>query len=129
MRRVFLLTLSLGLLLPAQNKKTKTPELEILQVSVHRINEEVIAVDGSVKNSGTKTIVGLKLVFEFFAPGKQSITIQKGSTDPGNVAVGDLAEFHLQLRAPARAVHVKVGAEDESGRDLRTNNTGFFPVE
>jgi hypothetical protein len=129
MRRVLLVALTIGLLLPAQNKKTKQPELEILQIQVRRINDELIGVDGSVRNSGLKPIAGLRLVFEFFAPGKQSITIQKGSTEPDQLAVKDVAEFHLQLRAPARAVQVTVQSEDESGRELRTANTGPFAVE
>lgn len=120
---------ALTLLLPAQDRKQKVPELEIVQVSIRRIDDQLIAVDGSVKNPGTKTQSKVQIVFEFFAPGKQSITIQRGAPEPDTIEPGDLAEFHLQLRAPARAVRVVLGAEDGSGRELRFGKPGPYPVE
>ncbi len=129
MRRTLLAGLVLALLLPAQDKKPKTPELEVTQVSIHRINDTVIAVDGSVRNTSNKTYNKLQIVFEFFAPGMKSITIQRGSPEPDILEAGDLVEFHLQLRAPARAVHVTLGAEDGNGRELRVGKSGPYPVE
>ena len=129
MRRTLLVGIFLALLLPAQDKKTKTPELEVTQVSIHRINDTVIAVDGSVRNTSNKTYNKLQIVFEFFAPGMKSITIQRGSPEPDILEAGDLVEFHLQLRAPARAVHVTLGAEDGNGRELRVGKSGPYPVE
>lgn len=129
MRRTILACLALALFLPAQDKKPKTPELEFTQVSVHRINDTLLAADGSVRNTGTKSYRRVQIVFEFFAPGKQSITIQRGSPEPDLIPPGELVEFHLQLRAPARAVQVTLGAEDGSGRELRVGNAGPYPVE
>lgn len=129
MRCIFQISLFAALILSAQDKKAKPPELEVSQVSCHRIDEQLIAVDGSVRNTGTKAQSRLLIIFEFFAPGKQSITIQKGSPDPDTVLPGDLVEFHLQLRAPARAVQIKIGAEDGNGRELRVGKAGPYPVE
>ncbi len=129
MRRTILACLALALFLPAQDKKPKPPELEFTQVSVHRIDDTLLAADGSVRNTGTKAYSKVQIVFEFFAPGKQSITIQRGSPEPDLIAPGDLVEFHLQLRAPARAVQVTLGAEDGSGRELRVGKSGPYPVE
>ncbi len=129
MRRLLMLIAVMGMLGGAQDKKPKPPELEIVQVAVHRIDDTMLAADGSVRNTGTKTLNKVQIIFEFFAPGKQSITIQRGAPEPNTIAPGDLVEFHLQLRAPARAVHVLVGAEEGSGRDLRVGNPGPYPVE
>ncbi len=129
MRRTLLASLAVALFLPAQDKKPKTPELEIVQVSVHRIDDTLLAADGSVRNTGTKTYSKVQIVFEFFAPGKQSITIQRGSLEPDVIPPGELVEFHLQLRAPARAVQVTLGAEEGSGRELRVGKPGPYPVE
>ena len=129
MRKTLLAGLALVLLLPAQDKKPKPPELEVTQVSVHRIDDTVIAVDGSVRNTSAKTYNKLQIVFEFYAPGMKSITIQRGAPEADVIAAGDLVEFHLQLRAPARAVHVTLGAEDGSGRELRVGKSGPYPVE
>ena len=129
MRGYFLISLVAALLLPAQEKKAKPLDLEVSQFTCRRIDEQLIAVDGKVKNTGTKTFRKVLIVFEFFAPDKKSITIQKGSPEPDTVVPGDLVEFHLQLRAPARAVHIEVGAVDASGRELRVGNAGPYPVE
>ena len=129
MRGYFLISLVAALLLPAQEKKAKPQDLEVSQFTCRRIDEQLIAVDGKVKNTGTKTFRKVVIVFEFFAPDKKSITIQKGSPEPDTVVPGDLVEFHLQLRAPARAVHIEVGAVDASGRELRVGNAGPYPVE
>jgi hypothetical protein len=113
----------------AQEKKPKAPELKVLQAHVRRVDEQMLAVDGSVENTGTKPYSKMQLIFEFFAPGKQSITIQKGPTEADVLGPGDVAEFHLQLKAPARAVAVTIGAEDGNGRELRVGAGGPFPVE
>ncbi len=112
-----------------QERKTKAPEVEVSQITVRRVDEQMIAADGSITNTGSKPVNKLLLVFEFFAPGKQSITIQKGPTDSNALQPGEVAEFHLQLRAPARAVRVTVNAEDGTGRELRIGKTGPYPVE
>lgn len=129
MRRMLIVTAVLALLLSAQDRKPKTPEIEFSQVSIHRIDDQLIAVDGSIQNTGTKQQNKVQIVFEFFAPGKQSITIQRGAPEPNTIAAGDLVEFHLQLKAPARAVQVMLGAEDGSGRELRVGKPGPYPVE
>jgi len=81
MRRILQIALIGAVLVSGQDKKVKPPELEVSQVTCRRIDEQLMAVDGSVKNTGTKPIRGLLIVFEFFAPGKQSITVQKGAPD------------------------------------------------
>ncbi len=113
----------------AQDKKPKGPELKVLQATIRRIDEQMIAADGSVENTGAKAYNKMQLVFEFFGPDKQSLTIRKGPTEQTVIAPGEVAEFHLQLRAPARAVEVALGAEDGSGRELRVDQTGPYPIE
>jgi hypothetical protein len=128
-RRLFWSVIALGVAVAAQDKKPKAPDLEVTQITVRRIDEQLIGVDGSVRHTGVKTYNKMQLVFEFFAPGKQSITIQRGGTEADVLTPGDVAEFHLQLRAPARAVQVLVGAEDGTGRELRVGKSGPYPVE
>lgn len=113
----------------AQQRKVKNPELRVLDATIRRIDDQLIAVDGKVENSSAKTFQRMLLVFEFFAPGQKSIVIQKGPPDPDVLAPGETAEFHLQLRAPARAVRVTIEAADGSGRELRVENSGPYPVE
>jgi hypothetical protein len=128
-RRTLFASLATPFILSGQDKKPKQPELEIVQVSVHRIDDQLLAADGSIRNPGTKSYSKVQIIFEFFAPGKQSITIQRGAPEPDLIGPGELVEFHLQLRAPARAVQVTLGAEDGSGRELRVGKPGPYPVE
>jgi hypothetical protein len=113
----------------AQDKKPRTPELKILQVTIRRIDEQMIAADGSVENTGTKAFNKMQLVFEFFGPSKESLTIRKGPTELDVIPPGEIAEFHLQLRAPARATTVTLGAEDGSGRELRVGQMAPMAIE
>lgn len=129
MRRFLFAALALVLLVSAQDKKQKTPEVELQKVRVQRINDQLLEVDGSVLNTSTRNLSKVQVVFEFFAPGKQSITIQRGSPEPDKLSPGDLVEFHLQLKAPARAVRVVLGVVDGNGRELRVGNPGPYPVE
>jgi hypothetical protein len=127
-RRIFFL-LAVPLCGMGQDKKPKNPELRVVEVTVRRVGESMIAVDGTVENTSAKTYNKMLLKFEFFAPGNKSIVIQKGPTEMTVIPPGESAEFHLQLRAPARAVEVLIEAADGSGRELRVEGGGPFPID
>jgi hypothetical protein len=121
---------ALGTLL-GQDKKAKTakpPDLEILQVTAQRL-ENAIMLDGRVRNCGLKSIKGLVLIFDFFAPNRVPIGTRKGPIDQELLEPGDEADFRLQLPAPPRAVEFQVSAEDRSKRELNAVKTGPFTIE
>jgi hypothetical protein len=112
---------------PAQ-KKHKPPDLEVLEATGHRTEDKVL-VDGRVRNSGEKPIKELTLLFNFLAPGNDAIATEKGAIDQDLLAPGDEASFHMEAKAPPRAVQFQIEAQDGSGRELRLAKAGPFTIE
>jgi hypothetical protein len=123
MRRVLLaLTVTGVLCLPAADRKPKgrkPPDIEVLEMKVRRM-EGKVTLDGRVRNGGEKTLAGVVLIFDFFAPGKVPITSQKTTVDEENLEPGKEGAFHAEMVDPVRAVEcVLSAADDGEGRDLR----------
>jgi hypothetical protein len=97
-------------------------------VKVQR-TEGRVALDGRVKNTGERPITGALLIFHFLAPGRQVITTKQGPLDAELLEPGEEAEFHVHIVDPVRAVRVRIEAQDGSGRDLRVDKGGPFPIE
>lgn len=121
-------TASLCLAQGKKGKKPKLPDVEIVSVKFLRDGEN-IEIEGSVRNSGEKTVTGLVLFFNFFSPNKESLTIQNAKVDADRVEVGEAVEFRFALKAPPRATAVLVEAQDKTQRDLNVANNGLFPIE
>lgn len=111
-----------------KKKKTKPPDIEIVETTARR-SEGRIALDGRIRNSSEKPIQGLVLLFDFMAPGSLVITTQKASIEEEVLGPGKESVFHLQLQDPVRAVHYRLNAVDEAGRDLKVANAGPFVIE
>ena len=112
----------------AAEKRRKPPDLEVIEAAAHR-TEDKISVEGRVRNSGEKPIKELTLLFNFLAPGKESIATEKGAIDEAVLAPGEEASFHMEANAPPRAVQFQVDAQDGSGRELRVSKAGPFSIE
>ena len=111
-----------------KSKKPKGPEATIVKIEVHR-EGDVVTLDGTVKNLGIKTIHGMTLHFEFFAPNRESLTILNGPVDAAFIEPGDEADFKLQVRYPTRAVELKIEALDKDQRDLNLDKNGPYRIE
>jgi hypothetical protein len=110
------------------DKKSKPPDIEVLEASAHR-GETTISVDGRIRNSGEKPIKELTLLFNFMAPGRQVVTTQKGRIEEEILEPGQEAAFHMELNGPPRSVRFEIGAADGAGRDLRVGKPGPFVIE
>lgn len=126
------LTLLLGLALSVsgadKKKKQKPPDLEVVETSVHRTAETVV-LSGRVRNSGEKPIRGLILLFDFMAPGRQVVTTQKAPIDEEMLDPGKESTFRFETNDPPRSVEIQLNAQDASGRDLRVEKPGPYPIE
>ena len=122
MRRVLLALTVAAVCLPAADKKPKgrkLPDIEVLEMKVRR-TEGKVTLDGRVRNGGEKTLAGVVLIFDFFAPGKVPVTTQKTTVDEENLEPGKEGAFHAEMVDPVRAVEcVLSAADDGEGRDLR----------
>ena len=110
-----------------KQKKEKPPDVE-LEVSAHRM-ENVIRMDGRVKNVSEKPINGLVLSFDFMDSSGRVITTQTAPLDEETLEPEKEASFHVQLTDPVRAVEFQVGATDDAGRILRVSKPGPFAIE
>ncbi len=109
-------------------QKTKTGDIDIVEVAAHRDND-VIAIDGRVRNTSDKTIHGLVLSFDFTASDGSVMTTQTAPVDEETLGAGDEAPFHLQLSNPPRAIKFKISALNESKRWLRVSRGGPFAID
>ncbi len=131
MGRLWICFLLLGSLLsPAAEKRkpAKLPDIEIVEASAHRVEDDV-ALDGRIRNSGEKTIEGVVLLFDFMAVGNQVIVTKKFPIDKETLAPGEEAEFHVRMADPVRAVRFRMNSTDRQERDLRIVKNGPFPIE
>lgn len=122
---------ALAILLCAADKKGKQPkgpEIELLDATCHRTEDRVL-LDGRIRNTAERPLTKVQMIFRFMAPGRQVIATKNGPIEEVLIEPGEEAEFHMQVPAPARAVEFDVGAEDGSGRELRFDRTGPFPIE
>jgi hypothetical protein len=109
-------------------QKAKTGDIDILEVAAHR-GDDMIEIDGRVRNTSDKTIHGLVLSFDFTDSDGSVMTTQTAPVDEENLAPGAEAPFHMQLSNPPRAVKFKVSAVNESKRELRVTHGGPFAIE
>ncbi|MFN3323765.1 MAG: hypothetical protein ACK5AZ_09740 [Bryobacteraceae bacterium] len=131
MHKAAVFLLLFGMLLSGADSKRKPPkgvDVLILEVTAHR-GEGIIAVDGKLRNTGTKSLNRLTLLFDFFAPGKVPLTTQKFVIDEEVLEPGEEAVFRGQLIDPVRAVRFRIQAEDGSGRYVKIDRNELLPIE
>lgn len=128
MKRVVAALLLLGSLSFPADKKRKSPELDVIEVTVRRADGK-IGLDGKVKNVSDKPYRAITLIFDFQAAGRQVISSTRAEIDPDPLGPQDEAEFHAQTPDLARAVAVVIRAEDKGEKDLRVDKAGPYPIE
>jgi len=111
-----------------KSKKSKGLDAIIEKIDVRR-DGDVVLLDGTVRNSGSKPIQGMTLHFEFFAPNRESLTVQSGPVDAAVIEPEDEAEFRLQVKYPTRAVELKIEARDKDQRELNLQKNGPYRIE
>jgi hypothetical protein len=111
-----------------KSKKPKGPEAEIESIAVRR-EGDVVLLDGAVKNLGMRAIHGMTLHFEFYAPNRESLTVQSGPVEAAIVEPGETAEFRLQVKYPTRAVELKIEARDKDQRELTLEKAGPYRID
>lgn len=128
MKRFWWAAVLFSLCVAGAYQKTKTGDIDVVEVTAHRDND-MIAIDGRVRNTSDKTIHGLVLSFDFTASDGSVMTTQTAPVDEDTLAAGDEAPFHLQLNNPPRAIKFKISALNESKRWLRVSRGGPFAID
>jgi hypothetical protein len=112
----------------AQKKQAKPPEIEVSEAAVRR-EGGMVNIDGSLRNSGTRPIKGLRIFIYFRSTEGRVVATRQGGIDQEVLEPGDEAELHAQVPDEVRAVDVQFGFEDDSGRTLTAGSAGPFTIE
>jgi hypothetical protein len=130
--RWFGLTLAFALLCAAaaagqkQKPKPAVVELQALKVT---LDGSQIGIDGTVHNSGERTIEKLVLSFHFLDSEHQPVSTLKLEVDDETIGPGEDAEIHAAAHEPPRAVSVEVTASARGEKELKVINPGPYQIE
>ena len=131
MMRVLAALLLLASLLSSQERKGKSPkppDVLVLEIKVLR-EPGHITLDGRVSIGAERPLRGLVLFFEFLAPGGAMLSRQRTQIAEESMDPAEEAPFHVQTVHVARAVHIRLEAEDGEGRPLRIDKPGPYVIE
>ena len=109
-----------------QKPKPAVVEMQDLKVSLHGSE---IDIDGTVHNSGERTIEKLVLSFHFFDTGHQPVSTLKLELEDESIDPGDESEIHAAANEPPRAVSMEITAADRGEKDLKVINPGPYRIE
>lgn len=129
-RRALIAAISTAASLRAQKNsgQQKGPEVELLEAAAH-VEEQRVNIDGRVKNVAGKPIRKLTVIYEILDPSNHVLTKQQGPVEEPVLEAGEEGTFHAQMAYHARTHAFRLSFEDGSGRELRSEKTGPFPVE
>lgn len=119
---------SLFLCFGQEKRKQGPPELTVSEFRARR-SVDRINIDGRVENTGDAPARKLQLIFHFISPDEKVVSTQRGPLDDPLLEPGEEAEFTLEVRAPARAVYIRLECEDGSSRHVEVRNAGPFTIE
>lgn len=130
-RRAAIATVPAALLAAAAGKGSSQPaqQLEVSDFAVRRTPGRVIEIDGRVRNTGGQALTRARLVFYLLSPSGDVVSTQRGAIQPETLEPGDDASFTWQTHDVARAVSLRVGAQDRSGISIPVINPGPYPID
>jgi hypothetical protein len=126
-----LLLLAVALPLAWPQKKAPQPKpavIQVLKTAAHR-DGDLLAIDGHLKNTGERPAADLVIIVDVLNADKQTLTTQKGESEPATIEAGQEGEFHAQMTLPPKALYIRLSFEDGTGRDLKATNTGPFAID
>jgi hypothetical protein len=109
-----------------QKPKPAVVEMQGLKVTVDGAK---VDIDGTLHNSGERTIERLVLSFHFFDTDHSPVTTLKLELDDETIDPGEDSEIHAAAKEPPRAVSMEVTAADRGEKDLKVINPGPYRIE
>jgi len=110
-----------------QRKQRDFLRLDVVEMKAVRA-EGRITLDGEVRNSGTRPLTKVVLLFDFLDADRKTISRRRGAIEEAVLEPGDSSTFHFYVPDHARAVEVRVAAE-QRGLEMDVAKSGPFPVE
>ena len=110
-----------------QRKQRDILRLDVVEMKAVRA-EGRITLDGEVRNSGTRPLTKVVLLFDFLDADRKTISRRRGPIEETVLEPGDSSTYHFYVPDHARAVEVRVAAE-QRGMEMDVANSGPFPLE
>ena len=130
--RWFALAVAFALLcaaVAADKKQKSKPAVVELQAFKVVLGGSQIDIDGTVHNSGERTIEKLVLSFHFFDTQHQPVSTLKLEVDDETIDPGEDAGRHAAEHQPPRAVSLEVTASGRGEKELKVINPGPYQIE
>jgi hypothetical protein len=128
-RRAWILVLAVPLLALGQPKRKErdTSRVEVIQLRCAR-DEGKITLDGEVRNTGTRRLTKLILIFSLLDADRKTISRRRGSIDEALLDPGETSAFHFYIPDHARAVEISIEAEHR-GLEMDVVKPGPYPID
>jgi hypothetical protein len=107
----------------------RKPEVELVGLKAHRIEEGKLVVEGRVRVTGGRPIHGITVVFDFLSSDNDPLTTLKTQVDDEVVTPGQESAFHAETPNPPGAIKCKVRVLNGAQKELRAGNTGPYIIE
>ncbi len=111
-------------------QRRKEPGLLRLEVAELKAGRDKgrITLDGEVRNTGTRPLTKVVLIFELLDADLNTISRRRGPIDEAVLEAGDASAFHFYVPDQPRAVEVRVAAE-QRGMEMEVAKPGPFPIQ
>ncbi len=128
-RRAVLLVLVAPFSSPGQPKRKErdVTRVEVTQLRCAR-DEGKITLDGEVRNTGTRRLTKLILIFSLLDADRKTISRRRGPIDDALLDPGDTSSFHFYIPDHARAVEISIEAEHR-GLEMDVVKPGPYPID
>jgi len=108
-------------------KEQSATRLEVVELKAARDGRR-ITLDGEVRNTGTRSLTKVVLIFDLLDADRNTISSRRGPIDELVLDPGDSSAFHFYAPDQARAVEVSVRAQ-QHGLEIQVAKAGPFPIE
>jgi len=126
-RRALLLLIASCSLAAEQKRKAPPLQIEVLEAKAER-SQGKIMLDGQIRNSGSRTLQKLILIFDLLDADRKTISRRSGPIDEKILPPGEESAFHFFIPDHARAVEINVRSE-HSGLEITVVQPGPYPID
>ena len=110
-----------------KRKPQNANRIEVRELKAERA-EGRITLDGVVRNTGTRPLTKVVLLFDLQDADRKTISRRRGSVEEPVLEPGDDWSFHFYVADHARAVEVSVAAE-QRGLEMDVAKPGPYPID
>ena len=110
-----------------KRKERDATKVEVIQLRCAR-DEGKITLDGEVRNTGTRRLTKLILLFSLLDADRKTISRRRGSIDEALLEPGDTSGLHFYIPDHARAVEIFIEAEHR-GLEMDVVKPGPYPID